>query len=85
MVDISEGGVCVQLGVGEIAGAPVAMGAEVKVAWDEVEIRGRVVWSRHTERGIEFDAAQRADARELVRRLSEGLRRPTGTRTEAIR
>jgi hypothetical protein len=79
VVDISEGGVCVQLGVGEIAGPPVAIGADVQVAWDGVSLRGRVVWSRHTERGIEFDAAQRADARDLVRRLSDGLRRPTGT------
>lgn len=84
VVDLSEGGVCVQLAAETVA-RPVAMGAEVIVSWDGVTLRGRVVWQRHTERGVEFDLAQRAEARELVARLAEGLRRGAeGTRPEIV-
>ena len=47
--------------------------------WDGVRVSGRVVWARHTERGVELDADSRTLLADYVRTLAEQRRgRDTG-------
>jgi hypothetical protein len=79
VVDVSDEGCCVQLGAVDVTAAPV--GTILEVICDGLTLPGKVVWARHTERGVMFDATTRtAELREYVRRLADGSRRSTDPR-----
>jgi Tfp pilus assembly protein PilZ len=76
LVDISEEGCCVELTADEAAAIPV--GTPLTVAWDDIQVAGKVVWARHTERGVVFAAGARSPAlRAFVQRLASAPRRGT--------
>ncbi len=73
LVDLSEFGCCFRLDDPGSAHLPV--GTPVEIAAPDFEVGGRVVWTRHTERGVAFvgqDAPSTGAALESVR---EFLRR----------
>jgi hypothetical protein len=77
VIDVSDEGCCLQLSPADLTTAPV--GSTVMVAFDGLTVRGKIVWSRHTERGIMLDGASRTAAlREYVGRLADS-RKPDGT------
>jgi hypothetical protein len=75
LLDVSEEGCCVQLLGADVARFPV--GHAIVVTWDGLELTGKVVWARHTERGIAFESEDsRRRLGEYVRGLRGGQRRP---------
>ena len=74
VVDVSDEGCCVQLASGDLASVPV--GTMLVVGCDGLTLSGKVVWARHTERGVMFDSDSRTtELRDYVHRLAESHRR----------
>jgi len=77
LVDLSEFGCCFRLEDDE-AHEKLPVGTPVEISADDFVVGGRVVWTRHTERGVTFAAGDDAAApqsaiegvREFLRRLS---------------
>lgn len=75
LVDVSEYGCCFRLQ--DAASGAFAVGTPVEIAAPDFAVTGRVVWTRHTERGVAFfsdagdtDAGQDLETvREFLRRL----------------
>ncbi|HWM86675.1 MAG TPA: PilZ domain-containing protein [Kofleriaceae bacterium] len=75
LVDLSEFGCCFRLD--EHCGSFLPIGTPIEIAAPDFAVGGRVVWTRHTERGVAFasqDVGAKPSAlesvREYLRRLS---------------
>lgn len=76
LVDLSEFGCCFRLEDPEATCLPV--GTPIEIAAPDFAVGGRVVWTRHTERGVAFVGQEAATAstpalesvREFLRRLA---------------
>ncbi|HTE52909.1 MAG TPA: PilZ domain-containing protein [Kofleriaceae bacterium] len=73
LVDLSEYGCCFRID-GE-AQADLPVGTAVEIAAEEFAIGGRVVWMRHTERGVAFVAQDVASSSSALEGVREFLRR----------
>lgn len=73
LVDLSEFGCCFRLD--EEAQADLPVGTPVEIAADEFAVGGRVVWTRHTERGVAFVAQDVASSSSSLAGVREFLRR----------
>lgn len=73
LVDLSEFGCCFRLDDDSHADLPV--GTPVEIAADEFAVGGRVVWTRHTERGVAFVAQDVASSSSALEGVREFLRR----------
>jgi hypothetical protein len=82
ILDVSEEGCCVEV---TAETAALEVGTRLTVMWDGIKVVGKVVWSRHTERGVAFDLGSRGpELLACVRRLADEARHaPEPERAEA--
>lgn len=73
LVDLSEFGCCFRLD--EECHADLPVGTPIEIAADEFAVGGRVVWTRHTERGVAFVAQDVASSSSALEGVREFLRR----------
>jgi hypothetical protein len=76
LIDLSEYGCCFRMDEDSALGR-LPVGTPVEISADDFAVGGRVVWTRHTERGVAFVAQDMASSgpalegvREFLRRLS---------------
>ena len=72
LVDLSEFGCCLR--IDESGSGRLPVGTPVEIAARDFEVGGRVVWTRHTERGVAF-FGQDAPASGALEGVREFLRR----------
>jgi hypothetical protein len=73
LVDLSEFGCCFRLDDRTHGQLPV--GTPIEISADNFEVGGRVVWTRHTERGVAFVAQDIASSSNALEGVREYLRR----------
>jgi hypothetical protein len=73
LVDLSEFGCCFRLEESEDGCLPV--GTPIEIAAPDFAVGGRVVWTRHTERGVAFVGQDTATAEPALEGVRDFLRR----------
>jgi hypothetical protein len=74
LVDLSEYGCCFRLDEEETHGK-LPVGTPIEIAADDFAVGGRVVWTRHTERGVAFVAQDITSSVSPLEGVREFLRR----------
>ncbi len=73
LVDLSEYGCCVRLD--DRAHGELPVGTPIEISADDFAVGGRVVWTRHTERGVAFVGQDVASSGSALEGVREYLRR----------